>query len=98
MPEIEEISDIEELSKIEPDELPSLNWRDTENKFRQDLKYDILVVINYNSNPVKKGRGSAIFLHLTKNYAPTKGCVAMAKKNLIYLLSKIQKNTKIKIY
>ena len=75
-----------------------LNYKKTENLFRQDLKYDIFVVINYNSNPVKIGRGSAIFLHLTKNYAPTKGCVAMAKKNLIYLLSKIQKNTKIKIY
>ena len=42
MPEIDEISNIEELSKIEPDELPSLNWRDTENKFRQDLKYKYL--------------------------------------------------------
>ena len=75
-----------------------LNYRKTENLFRQDLKYDILVVINYNSNPVKKGRGSAIFLHLTKNYAPTKGCIAIEKKNLIYLLSKIHKSTKIKIY
>ena len=74
-----------------------LNYSETENLFRKDFKYDVLIVINYNTNPVRKGKGSAIFLHLTKNYTPTRGCVAITKKNFIYLVKKINKKTKIKI-
>ena len=78
-------------------EIKFLNYLETENLFRKDYKYDIFIVINYNTNPVKRRRGSAIFLHLTKNYRPTKGCIAITKKNLIYLIKKINKKTKIKI-
>ena len=74
-----------------------LNYSETENLFRKDCQYDIFIVINYNINPVRKGKGSAIFLHLTKNYTPTRGCVAITKKNFIYLIKKINKKTKIKI-
>ena len=60
--------------------------------------YDIIVVINYNLNPVKKNRGSAIFLHLAKkNYKPTLGCIALSKKDLQYLLSIINNKTFLKI-
>ena len=60
--------------------------------------YDIIVVINYNLNPIKKKRGSAIFLHVAKKkYSPTLGCVALSKKDLQYLLSIINKNTFLKI-
>ena len=60
--------------------------------------YDIIVVINYNLNPVKKKKGSAIFLHVAKkNFSPTLGCIALSKKDLIYLLSIINKNTFLKI-
>ena len=31
--------------------------------------------------PIKKGKGSAIFIHLTKNYKSTAGCVALSKKD-----------------
>ena len=84
-------------SKKYNQEIKFLNYLETENLFRKDYKYDIFIVINYNTNPVKKRRGSAIFLHLTKNYRPTKGCIAITKKNLIYLIKKINKKTKIKI-
>ena len=58
--------------------------------------YDLLLVINYNRNPVVKNKGSAIFLHLTsKNYSKTKGCVAIKKKDFIKVLSFIKKKTKI---
>ena len=57
--------------------------------FRKDFKYDVLIVINYNTNPVRKGKGSAIFLHLTKNYLPTAGCIAMKKKDFLILLKLI---------
>jgi L,D-peptidoglycan transpeptidase YkuD (ErfK/YbiS/YcfS/YnhG family) len=66
--------------------------------YRKDNMYDIVCVINYNTNPILKNKGSAIFLHIAKkNYQKTKGCVALKKNHLIKLLSSIKKNTKIKI-
>ena len=66
--------------------------------YRKDNIYDIVCVINYNINPIIRGKGSAIFLHVARNnYQKTKGCIALKKKHLIQLLSLIKKNTKIKI-
>jgi L,D-peptidoglycan transpeptidase YkuD (ErfK/YbiS/YcfS/YnhG family) len=49
-------------------------------------------VLNYNINPIIKNKGSAIFLHIAKNsYQKTKGCIALKKKHLIEILSKIKK-------
>jgi L,D-peptidoglycan transpeptidase YkuD (ErfK/YbiS/YcfS/YnhG family) len=65
---------------------------------RKDNVYDIIAVINYNLKPIIKGKGSAIFLHVAKkNYDRTRGCIALKKNELLYLLSKIKKNTQIKI-
>ena len=61
--------------------------------------YDVLIVINYNTKPVKKRKGSAIFLHIAKkNYTPTRGCIAVSKKNMNLLISKINIKSKLKIY
>ena len=69
-----------------------------ENLYRKDNLYDLFLVLNYNTNPVIKNKGSAIFLHITKDsYKKTKGCIALKKVDLIQLISKIRKNTKIKI-
>ena len=58
--------------------------------------YDIVVVINYNLKPVKKNKGSAIFLHVSKkNYSPTKGCVAIKKNQLIKIVKTLKRNSKI---
>jgi L,D-peptidoglycan transpeptidase YkuD (ErfK/YbiS/YcfS/YnhG family) len=66
--------------------------------YRKDDIYDIVCIINYNINPILKGRGSAIFLHIAKKkYQKTKGCIALKKNDLIKLLTLIKKNTKIKI-
>jgi hypothetical protein len=66
--------------------------------YRNDHIYDILAVLNYNTNPVVKDKGSAIFIHIAKNnYKPTAGCLALKKGDLIKLLRTIKKNTKIKI-
>ena len=55
-------------------------------------------MIDYNLNPVKKKKGSAIFLHIAKkNYSPTLGCVAISKNDMMYLISIINKDTYIKI-
>ena len=42
-------------------------------------------------------KGSAIFIHLTNNYKPTSGCVALQKKDFLILAKLINKKTKIKI-
>ena len=68
-----------------------------EKLYRKDNKYDFFILIKYNYiNPIKF-RGSAIFLHLTKNYSPTKGCIALCKKDFLILAKLINKKTKIKI-
>ena len=68
-----------------------------EKLFRKNKNYDILIPIKYNSKNIKKNKGSAIFIHLTKNYKKTLGCVALKKKDMIILLKLINRNTKIKI-
>ena len=69
-----------------------------EKLYRKDKIYDIFINIKYNQSPTVKGRGSAIFLHLAnKNYKPTKGCVAIRKKDFIKILPLINKKTKISI-
>ena len=66
--------------------------------YRKDRIYDLFINIKYNSWPVVKKRGSAIFLHLADSkYKPTKGCVGISKKNFMKILPLINKNTKISI-
>ena len=68
-----------------------------EKLFRKDYKYDFMIPINYNTKKNKLGKGSAIFLHLTKNFGSTLGCVAIKKKDFLILLKLINKNTKIRL-
>jgi len=61
--------------------------------------YDIILVLNYNMNPVIKNKGSAIFLHIAKNkYQATKGCVAISKPNIKLLVSKLNQKTRLNIF
>ena len=69
-----------------------------EKLFRKDSKYDLLIPIKYNFFKRIPGKGSCIFIHLTKNYKPTAGCIALKKKDFLIMLKIINKNTKIKIY
>ena len=68
-----------------------------EKLFRKNNDYDLLIPIEYNTKRPTKNKGSAIFLHLTKNYKKTLGCVALKKKDMLILLKLINKKTKIKI-
>jgi hypothetical protein len=69
-----------------------------EKLYRKDNLYDLILVLNYNTSPIKKNKGSAIFFHIAKkSYKKTKGCVGLKKIDLINLISKIKKNTIIKI-
>ena len=54
---------------------------------RKDNAYKYGVVIEYNTNPIVKGMGSAIFMHVWGGFnKPTAGCVAMSESNILRLL------------
>tara|TARA_B100001559_G_C16375553_1_gene564073 strand:- start:303 stop:797 length:495 start_codon:yes stop_codon:yes gene_type:complete len=65
---------------------------------RLDYKYDLLIPIKYNFKKPITGLGSCIFIHLTNNYKPTAGCIALKERDYLIMLKLIKKNTKIKIY
>ena len=65
---------------------------------RNDHKYDLIVPIKYNFKKPVIGLGSCIFMHLTENYNPTAGCIALKKKDFLIMLKLIKKKTKIKIF
>ena len=69
-----------------------------EKLFRKDHKYDLLIPIKFNYNKRIPGKGSCIFIHLTKDYKPTAGCIALKKKDFFIMLKLINKNTRIKIF
>jgi L,D-peptidoglycan transpeptidase YkuD (ErfK/YbiS/YcfS/YnhG family) len=64
---------------------------------RKDHKYDLLIPINYNTKKPIVGLGSCIFIHLTNNYKPTAGCIALQKKDFLIMLKILKKNSKIRI-
>ena len=65
-----------------------------ETLYRKDNKYNFVLPIKYNSKNVK-GKGSCIFIHLTNNYRPTAGCIALKTKDFLILLKLINHKTKI---
>jgi len=65
---------------------------------RKDYRYDFLIPIKYNFNKPITGKGSCIFIHLTKDYKPTNGCVALKEKDFLIMLKLIKKKLKIKIF
>ena len=67
-----------------------------ESLYRKDHKYDYIISINYIEKKIPN-KGSAIFIHLTENYEPTAGCIALKKKDFEILLKLIDNKTKIKI-
>ena len=68
-----------------------------EKMFRKDYKYDYVIPIQYNTKNTVVGKGSAIFIHITKNYKKTAGCIALKKKDLFIFLKLSNRKTKIKI-
>lgn len=67
-----------------------------ERLYRKDNIYDLILVLNYNMNPIRKGKGSAIFIHIAKNnFGATEGCVALKKNNLKKIIKKLNKNIRV---
>ena len=69
----------------------------SEKLYRKDHNYDLLIPIKYNFLKPVKFKGSCIFIHLTNNYKPTLGCIAIKKKDFLIILKLINNQTKIKI-
>ena len=65
--------------------------------YRKDYKYNYFIELNYNKENTVSNKGSAIFIHLTNNYKPTLGCIALKEKDFIILLKLIGKKNKLKI-
>lgn len=66
---------------------PKAKWSSVEKMKRGDHLYEYGIVINHNSAPVQKGKGSAIFFHVWRTPgAATLGCTAMAKDNLLDIM------------
>lgn len=65
---------------------------------RTDGLYDIVVVLGHNDDPPIPGMGSAIFLHCASaDYAPTEGCVALARDDLQALLQDMTASSTLEI-
>ena len=59
-----------------------------EQMWREDDVYDLVCILAHNDDPPVPGLGSAIFLHLARpGYAPTEGCVALSREDMLELLS-----------
>ena len=68
-----------------------------EKLYRKDHKYDLIIPIKYNFTKPEIKKGSCIFIHMTQNYKPTAGCIALNKNDLMIMLRLINKKTKIHI-
>ena len=69
-----------------------------EKLYKKENVYDIVLVLNFNMNPIKKNKGSAIFIHVAKkNFAPTHGCIAINKYEIKKLIKEVDHKTKVKI-
>ena len=65
---------------------------------RNDNKYDLLIPIKHNFTKPIVGLGSCIFIHLTKDYNPTAGCIALKEKDFLIMIKLIKRNSKIIIF
>jgi len=78
------------------EEIHVVNKQLKEKFYRIDNIYDYLITISHNQKKTPY-KGSAIFIHLTDNYKPTAGCIALKKKDFEILLKLIDQKTKINI-
>lgn len=69
-----------------------------EHLWRDDRAYDVVVEVAFNTNPIKPGLGSAIFIHVAQpNFSPTEGCIALELGDLLELLRDVNENSRLVI-
>lgn len=69
--------------------VPNRDWKSAEHLITETRAYAYAAVIEYNTNPIVKGAGSAIFLHCSKG-RPTAGCVSVPEADMVRLLKFLQ--------
>ena len=69
-----------------------------EKLWRKDNAYDIVIQISHNINPTIKNKGSAIFVHCSfEDFRSTAGCIALEKRDLIFLINNLKSDVFIRI-
>ena len=69
-----------------------------ESLWREDNVYDIIIEISHNIKPIIKNKGSAIFIHCSfEDFRTTGGCVALKKRDLMFLIKNIKSKPFIQI-
>ena len=69
-----------------------------EKLWREDNVYDIMLQISHNTKPIIKNKGSAIFIHCSfEDLSTTSGCVALRKRDLLFLIKNIKNKSYILI-
>jgi L,D-peptidoglycan transpeptidase YkuD (ErfK/YbiS/YcfS/YnhG family) len=72
---------------------PAKRWKSFERLNHPLYKYAI--VVRYNESPIRKGKGSAIFIHIwPRPSGYTLGCIAMSEKNLLKIMQKLDPKKK----
>ena len=69
-----------------------------ENLYRSDSVYDVIITIDFNINPIKKFKGSAIFIHCHEKKKYTEGCVALKLKDILKILRIIKRSSLLIIH
>ncbi len=65
---------------------------------RDDHLYDVVIILDSNIRPRKRGMGSAIFFHLARpGYLPTEGCVAVSRRDMDWLLPRLSPKTMLTV-
>ena len=65
------------------------DWNSAEHLIDCKPEYNYAAFIEYNTNPIVRGKGSAFFLHV--GYSPTAGCVAIDESAMISVLRWLDK-------
>lgn len=69
-----------------------------EHLWRDEAVYDLVVVLDHNRHPATAHKGSAIFMHICRpGYAPTEGCIALTRRDLRWLVSRMGPATTIHV-
>lgn len=69
-----------------------------EHLWRDDHAYDVVVEVAFNSEPILRGKGSAIFMHVAQpSFSPTEGCIALEIGDLLELLRTVNENSRLVI-
>lgn len=66
------------------------DWRRSEKMSRFTNAYEWGLTINFNTEPVAKGDGSCVFIHIwDESGGATAGCTSVSKENLLLIIGKL---------